>query len=328
MMMNNSISQEVGVETGRRPVSTPFLSIVIPAYNEARGIVGTVAAVGRVLQGIRGDYEIIVVDDGSTDNTWELVEAEASKDDRIKLIGFTRNFGKESAILAGLRYSSGAGVVVIDGDLQHPPDLLAEMVRLWREEDYEVVHALKEERQGEPFHQRLFAFIFYKVMKTFSGYDLKGETDYKLLDRRVVEHYLRLSENVRFFRGLIPWLGFRHASLRFSPDNRKSGGSRWTVFSLLRLGIGAVCAFSAIPMQIVTFLGGLMFIASLLLGVDTLYMKVSGRAVAGFSTVILLLLFIGSILMVSLGIIGQYLSMIYEEVKGRPSFVIDRTRNI
>lgn len=308
--------------------SSKGLSLVIPVNNEARGIVETVDAAGQVLEGISGDYEIIVVDDGSTDNTWELLEEIAGNDNRIKLIRFTRNFGKESAILAGLKYSNGSAVIVMDGDLQHPPELMVEMARLWREEGYKVVHATKERRQRESFGRKLFANLFYGLMKAFSGYDLKCTTDYKLLDRSVVNRYLELPENVRFFRGLIPWLGSKNTSVPFSPTNRKRGRTRWTHFGLVRLGVRAICAFSSMPMQVVTILGALMFAASLLLGLQTFYMKLSGRAVAGFSTVILLLLFIGSILMVTLGIIGQYLSMIYEEIKGRPSFVIDKTLNL
>ena len=307
--------------------SNPCISLVIPVYNEAHGIRETLEAAEQVLREISDDYEIIVVDDGSTDQTWECVRCVADRDRSIRLIRFTRNFGKDSAILAGLKHSRGEGIVVMDGDLQHPPEILREMVRLWREEGYKVVHGVKERRQEESFFHRLFAKIFYGLMRVFSGYDLKGETDYKLLDRSVVDRYVGFPEKVRFFRGLIPWMGFRDTSVAFSPTNRKEGGSRWGSFALVRLGVRAICAFSSIPMQVVSILGGFMFIASLMLGFQTFYMKLTGRAVEGFSTVILLLLFIGSILMVSLGLIGQYLSMIYEEVKDRPAFVIDKTLN-
>jgi polyisoprenyl-phosphate glycosyltransferase len=304
------------------------VSLVVPVYNESPGIVEAIRTMKSELDAGVGDYEIVVVDDGSTDTTWELLESQATADDRIKLVGFTRNFGKEAAILAGLRYSTGAAVVVIDGDLQHPPGVLGEMVRRWREEGAEVVHACKAARQQEPSHRRLLAAMFYGVMRVFSGYDLRDATDYKLLDRRVVDHYVRLPENARFFRGLIPWLAFRQSTVYFCPADRQRSGSRWTVAKLFRLGIRAICSFSALPMQIVTLLGALMFAGSFVLGFLTLYKKLSGHAVEGFSTVILLLLFVGSILMVSLGIIGQYVAMIYEEVKGRPAFIISRTRNI
>ena len=305
-----------------------LLSLVIPVHNEAQGIRETVEASKAVLREIPEDYEIVIVDDGSTDHTWEACESMAEGDHCIKLIRFTRNFGKEAAVLAGLKQSKGDGVVVMDGDLQHPPELIREMARLWREEAFEVVHGVKETRQTEGLFHAFFARGFYSLMTALSGYDLRGATDYKLLDRKVVDRYMRLPERVRFFRGLIPWLGYRSAGVPFAPADRKKGRSRWGPFALIRLGVRAICAFSAMPMQVVGILGGLMFITSLLLGLQTLYMKLSGQAVAGFATVIILLLFIGSILMISLGVIGQYLAMIYEEVKGRPSFVIAESKNI
>jgi glycosyltransferase involved in cell wall biosynthesis len=304
------------------------LSLVIPLHNEAQGIKETLRALQALLKELCENYEIIVVDDGSTDNTWEVCESMAESDLRIKLIRFTRNFGKEAAILAGLKQSKGDGVVVMDGDLQHPPELIKEMARLWREDGYEVVHGVKAVRQKESFFHAISSRWFYGVMSVLSGYDLRGATDYKLLDRSVVSRYVRLPEKERFFRGLIPWLGCKSTSVLFAPLDRKKGRSHWSPFGLVRLGVRAICSFSSLPMQAVSILGGLMFTSSLLLGLQTIYMKLTGQAVAGFATVIILLLFIGSILMVSLGLIGQYLAMIYEEIKGRPTFVIDRTRNI
>ena len=315
---------------GRQDVelSDYSLSLVIPVYNEAQGIRETLEMSILVLKEIADDYEIVIVDDGSTDGTWDTVVSLADQDQRVKLIRLSRNFGKEAAILAGLEHCRGEGVVVMDGDLQHPPELIKEMVRLWKEEGYRVVHGVKESRQKESVSRGFFARMFYALMAALSGYDLRGGTDYKLLDRSVVKHYIELPEKVRFFRGLIPWLGFRNISVPFFPANRREGRSGWSLFSLVRLGVRAICSFSSIPIHVVTILGTLMFAASLVLGLQTLYMKLSGQAVAGFATVIILLLFIGSILMVSLGLIGQYLAMIYEEIKGRPAFVIDRTRNI
>ncbi len=307
---------------------TPEISVVIPAYNEGRGIERMLRKTRSTLDSIAESHEVIVVDDGSTDDTWEKVTALAEDDSRLKLLRFTRNFGKESAILAGLVHSRGQAVVVMDGDLQHPLDLLEEMVSKWRHEGAKVVHGVKEEREKTPWIREAGAEVFYGVMKRFSGYDLKNATDYKLLDRTVVDCYVRLPEHVRFFRGLVPWLGYRPVSVSFSPRERRDGESRWTPMQLVRLAVRAVCAFSSIPLQVVTILGALMFAASLVLGVETVYLKLAGRAVAGFSTVILLLLFVGSILMVSLGVIGQYIAMIYEEIKGRPPFVIEKSRNV
>lgn len=308
--------------------SESSLSLVIPVYNESQGIMETLDISIRVLEEIGSDYEIVIVDDGSNDGTWEVVMKLADQDQHIKLVRFSRNFGKEAAILAGLENCRGEAVIVMDGDLQHPPELMKEMVRLWKEEGYIVVHGVKESRQNETCSRGFLAKIFYALMTALSGYDLKGGTDYKLLDRSVVGQYVKLPEKVRFFRGLIPWLGYKSISVTFSPGDRIKGSSGWSLFSLVRLGVRAICAFSSLPMQVVSILGGIMFVSSLLLGLQTIYMKFSGKAVAGFATVIILLLFIGSILMISLGLIGQYLAMIYEEIKGRPAFIIEKTRNL
>jgi glycosyltransferase involved in cell wall biosynthesis len=306
----------------------PVLSLVIPVFNEAGGVEETLKRARETLETVVAGHEIVVVDDGSTDSTWELIKVLSEKDPRLRLVRFTRNFGKESAILAGITYSRGKAVVVMDGDLQHPADLIGEMFRKWRDEGVDVVHAVKEQREENPWYRKIGSDFFYGLMQLFSGYRLRNATDYKLLDRSVAERYLELPEKVRFFRGLIPWLGCRNATVSFAPRGRVTGKSRWKPFDLIRMAVRAICAFSSIPLQIVTLLGGLMFLASVVLGFETLYLKLSGRAVAGFSTVILLLLFIGSLLMVSLGVIGQYIAMIYEEIKGRPAFVIDETRNI
>ena len=308
--------------------SIPTLSLVIPVHNEDQIIQDTLQRCGPLLNDISEDHEFIVIDDGSTDSTWEVLTSLAEGDQRLKLIRFTRNFGKEAAIFAGLNQSRGKCTVVMDGDLQHPPELIPEMYRLWKEAGYDVVHGIKTVRQDEPRPSRFFGHLFYALMGSLSGYDLKGATDYKLLDRNVVHHYVDLPEHVRFFRGLVPWLGFRNTSVPFSPSKRQKGRSRWSYPALARLGIRAICSFSSLPMQVVTLMGGIMFAAAILLGAQTLFMKMSGQAVEGFTTVILLLLFIGSILMVSLGVIGQYIALIYEEVKRRPSYIVDETKNM
>ena len=306
----------------------PLISIVIPVHNESHVIAETLKESLKAALGISQQYEILIIDDGSDDGTWETVRTLSRHNHHIKMIRFSRNFGKEAAILAGLKFSRGKAVVVMDGDSQHPPALLGKMFRLWKEENYQVVHSVKANRQKETPVKGLFARLFYASMTLLSGYNLRQATDYKLLDRQVVDHYVALSENVRFFRGLVPWLGFRSASVSFHPEDRIAGDSKWSRFALMSLAVRAICSFSSLPMQVVTFMGGIMFAASILLGMHALFMKLFGRAVEGFTTVILLLLFIGSTLMVSLGIIGQYLAMVYEEIKRRPPFIIEKMENL
>lgn len=305
-----------------------LISITVPVYNEEKLICKTLENINDIISKASEYFEIIVVDDGSTDNTWGKIKEKASVDSRIKLVRFTRNFGKEAAILAGLKFSKGTAVIVMDADLQHPPELLLEMISLWQTGQFDIIHAIKQRRQPESFFKRISASLFYSLMKAFSGMDLRNATDYKLLDRRVVDQYLALPEKLRFSRGLIPWLGFKNATVPFTPDIRSKDTSKWNIGSLLKLGFRAICSFSSLPLQAVTILGAIMFMVSIVLEFQTLLMKFIGKAATGFTTVIILLLFIGSVLMISLGLIGQYLAMIYEEIKGRPPYLIDKTWNI
>lgn len=310
--------------TRHSPEEPVTISLILPVYNEAGNLADLCKKLDEVLEPIGDPVELVFIDDGSSDSSWQTLLQLSTTRTHVKLLRFSRNFGKEAAIYAGLECCSGQAAVVMDADLQHPPELVLDMVQLWREQGVKVVHAVKEQRQPESLLRRLPARGFYWLMNVLSGYNLKGATDFKLLDRAVINHYLALPETVRFFRGLIPWLGFQSATVHFTPGQRRFGKSGWPTWSLIRTAVRAICAFSSIPMQIVTVLGALTFVGALILGLDTLYMKWSGRAVEGFTTVIILLLSIGSVLMVSFGLIGQYLAMIYEEIKGRPSFIIER----
>jgi polyisoprenyl-phosphate glycosyltransferase len=305
-----------------------FLSIVIPVYNEAALLPDTLSAVRHQLALVAIPHEIIIVDDGSTDGTWDLLSRISVEMPGIKGIRLSRNFGKESALAAGLNFARGGAVIVMDGDGQHPPNLIPEMVRRWREEDADIVEGVKTGRGNEPIFSTLRARLFYWLMKRLTGMDLDNASDFKLIDRKVVEAHNSLHEGSRFFRGIVAWLGFKKTQIPFTVEPRSSGKSRWSLIKLITLAIHASTSFSSVPLHIITAMGITMLVTSIVLGIQTLYMKFSGVAVSGFTTVILLLLFIGSTLMVSLGIIGVYLSRIFEEVKHRPKFVIDDTINV
>jgi len=309
-------------------VNAPLISLVIPVYNEDEVIAGTLEITKDIMRKLPIQYEIIIVDDGSTDNTWSRLNTILDTYPNLKLIRFTKNFGKEAAILAGLKVARGNAAIVMDGDNQHPPNLITDIVTLWRNSDYKVIHAQKIKRQKESMIHRMFVRIFYRIMYFFSGYDLNDSSDYKLIDRVVIDLYIELPEKLRFFRGLILWFGFKSGIVYYKPVERDEGKSKWTSLSLLKFGITAICAFSSLPLQLITIMGAVMLGASIILGLHTLYMKWSSQAVEGFTTVIILLLFIGSMLMISLGIIGQYLSMIYYEIKKRPDFVIEKYKNL
>jgi dolichol-phosphate mannosyltransferase len=302
-------------------VHKPFLSVVIPVYNEADILEQCIAEIKHYIGMTNLQHEIIVINDGSTDRTWEVLCKMALGAQEIKGVTLSRNFGKEAAISAGLKYAQGDIVILMDGDLQHPPSLIPEMIKVWREEKADIVEALKQERGTESFYSRIGARLFYLLMKALTNLPLDKSTDFKLLNRPVVDAYNRLPESSRFFRGMVSWLGFRRIQLPFSVPERMAGKSKWSVLTLFKLAIIASTSYSSLPLHIVTILGVITFSLSILLSIQTLYMKISGAAVSGFATVILLLLFIGSTLMISLGIIGIYISRIFEEVKNRPQYI-------
>jgi len=302
----------------------PNLSIVIPAFREVAHLSASLAEISRVLRKHDLDFELLVVDDGSDDDTWQTLLRAADEIAELRAISFTRNFGKEAAIMAGLTYSAGKAVVVMDADLQHPPGLIPAMVQLWQEQGCEIVNAVKEDRGKESTWNRFAATAFYRLFAKLTGLQLLNGSDFKLLDRRVVDAYCNLPERHLFFRGIVTWLGYRQCSVPFHVDNRTAGDSKWNMVTRTIMAINAFTSFSAIPLQLVTAAGLVTLIVALGLGAQTFYVWATGRAVEGFTTVIVLLLAIGSVLMISLGIVGQYLAKIYDELKGRPRYLIGR----
>lgn len=298
-----------------------MLSVVIPAYNEEEAVSQAAQNIGRVLQNRQIPYELIFVDDGSADHTWKEIMLAAERDPAVRGVSFSRNFGKEAAIFAGLESAGGDCCAVMDCDLQHPPEKLPEMYDLWRQ-GWEVVNGVKADRGRESGLHGFAAKSFYKIMSKAVGVDMSRASDFKLMDRRVVETLLALSEHKTFFRALVAWVGFRTAEVDFSVAERTAGDTHWSTASLFRYAISNIAAYSSAPMQIVTVLGVLTLLLSLALGAQTLANWTRGGAADGFTAVIILLLLIGSILMISLGIIGYYISQIFIEAKARPRYLV------
>jgi len=301
-----------------------MLSVVVPAYNEAGGVFRAAQSISGVLQDEGIPYELIFVDDGSTDSTWKEITQAAERDPSVRGVGFSRNFGKEAAIFAGMETAGGDCCAVMDCDLQHPPEKLPEMYALWKQ-GWEVVNGVKADRGREGGLHRFAAKSFYKIMSKAVRIDMSRASDFKLMDRRVVETLLALSERKTFFRALVDWVGFRTAEVEFSVAERTVGNTHWSMASLFRYAISNIAAYSSAPMQIVTVLGVLTLLLSLALGVQTLANWAGGGAADGFTTVIILMLLIGSILMISLGIIGYYIAQIFIEVKARPRYLVAQT---
>lgn len=301
---------------------TPRLSIVIPVCNEALGLGEMISALNTMMPSVEVRFEVILVDDGSVDETWSVIQRAARELTGFRGIRLSRNFGKEAALTAGLDAAQGDAVIVMDGDLQHPPSLIPEMVKVWNDGAADIVEAIKHHRGTETLISRLRARLFYSLMRVLSGLSLEGLSDFKLLDRKVVDEWRKLGERNRFFRGMVAWLGFRRVQIPFFVQERTTGKSGWSVWKLIRLAIGAITSFSTLPLHFSTVVGVVFAIFSFLLGADTLYNKISGYAVAGFTTVILLLLIIGSVVLLSIGVIGEYVAQIYHEVKRRPLYVV------
>ena len=299
----------------------PLISIVLPAYNEEENISLAVERLGEVLVSEKIDWELIFVNDGSRDGTWERILEAAKGNPHITGIRFSRNFGKEAAIMAGLACAKGDCCVVMDCDLQHPPETVVEMLKLWRE-CYEVVEGVKRSRGTESKLHAFFAGTFYRLMSSATKIDMSRASDFKLMDRKVVDAILSLPEKNSFFRALSSWVGFKTTSVEFDVRDREAGTSKWSTRSLTSYAVRNIVSFSSTPLQFVTAFGGVTLLLAVILGIQTLIRYFSGTAVEGFTTVILLILLIGSMLMLSLGIIGYYLARIYEELKNRPRYLI------
>ena len=299
------------------------LSVILPSYNEEKMIKKAAEVIGEILCRENIEYEIVFVDDGSKDQTWEQIEDVSSKDNHVVGVHFSRNFGKEAAIFAGLANTVGDCCVVMDCDLQHPPETIVEMYRLW-ESGYEVVEGVKRSRGKESILHKMSAGLFYKIISKAVKIDMSRASDFKLLDRRAVNVLLEMQEKNAFFRALSSWVGFEKTQVEFDVREREEGESKWSTSSLIKYAITNIVAFSSFPMQIVTVAGIISFLFAIVLGIQTLIKYFSGMAVEGFTTVILLILLLGSLIMMSLGIIGYYIAKIYEEVKGRPRYIISK----
>ena len=300
-----------------------MLSVILPSYNEEKMIAKATARMAEILQPEKIDYELLFIDDGSRDGTWAQINEAAEKDSHVVGVHFSRNFGKEAAMFAGLEQARGDCCVVIDCDLQHPPEKIVEMYRLW-EQGYEVIEGIKEDRGEESGLHKFAANSFYGLISRATGMDMSSSSDFKLLDRKVVDTLNSLPERNVFFRALSFWVGYKKATVSYCVQDRTEGVSKWSTKSLIKYALTNISSFSSAPLHIVTALGLIMLAVSIVLGLVALVQKIAGVALGGFTTVILLLLFSASIIMISLGIIGYYIARIYDEIKGRPRYIISR----
>ncbi len=298
-----------------------MLSVIIPAYNEEENIAPAARAIGAVLRDAEISYELLFVNDGSADESWRVIRTLSETDPAVRGLCFSRNFGKEAAIFAGIAAARGDCCVVIDCDLQHPPEKIVDMYRLW-EQGFEVIEGVKASRGKESAGYGLAARVFYRLISKSTGMDLMNASDFRLLDRKAMDSLLSMGEQHAFFRALSSWIGFRTATVEFDVQPRAAGQTKWTTRALVRYALTNITSFTTAPMQLITVMGVITLVVSVIMGVVALWQKFSGVALGGFTTVIILQLFTGSLVMMSLGIIGHYLAKIYDEIKARPRYII------
>ena len=300
----------------------PELSVVIPAYNEESNVATMyerlVAALDKVVDGL----EILYVDDGSADTTWERVAELAAADPRVRGLRFARNFGHQAALTAGVDAARGKAVVIIDGDLQDPPEVIPEMVALWRE-GFEVVYGQREEREGETWFKLATAKLFYRILRGITNVEIPVDTgDFRLMGPRAVEAFRALPERNRFIRGLVSWIGFPQVAVRYTRQARQAGATKFPVRKMLRFALDGITSFSFFPLRIATWTGFAVSLCAFLYIVVVLILKAVGVSWSGYTSLMASILFLGGVQLLMIGIMGEYLGRIFDEVKRRPLYLI------
>ena len=302
-------------------LSDRIISIVVPVFNEEGNIKRLYERFTCVLR--EYNYEIIIVNDGSSDDSNYVIKELIQLDTRVKLINFTRNFGHEAATTAGVEYAIGDAIIVIDADLQDPPELIVEMIELWKE-GFEVVYAEREKRKGETFFKKISANLFYKFLDLISETHIPRNTgDFRLMDRRVVNDFKLIKEKNRFFRGLISWVGYRQIGIKYKRDKRYNGKTKYNYFKLIRLALDSITSFSTKPLSFITLIGFMVSLFSFMLGVLFIFIKLIYKfPVSGWTSLIITLLFFNGFQIFLIGIVGEYIARMFIEVKNRPLYLI------
>lgn len=302
----------------------PKYSFVVPIYNEEATIVELYRRVAAVMDRMDGAVEMILINDGSRDRSLQMMRELHQKDSRVCYVGLARNFGHQIAVTAGLNFTRGEVVVILDADLQDPPELIPDMVDLWRQ-GYQVVYAQRTQRRRESWSKRFTAYAFYRILKKLADVDIPTDTgDFCLLDRQVVDVLNAMPERNRYLRGLRSWIGFSQTAIKFERDPRFAGDVKYTFQKSLALAINGLVSFSKVPLRLSTYLGLLSALVSLLMALLVLYWRISDphSPLTGVAAIIVAIFFLGAVQLVSIGILGEYIGRIYEEVKGRPIYTL------
>ena len=308
-----------------KAASTPLLSVVVPAFNEEEVLPAFHARLSTVLSSLDMEGEIVYVNDGSTDRTLEIIHELKRKDRRISIIDLSRNFGKEIALTAGLDHAGGDAVVVIDADLQDPPELIHELIKQWQQ-GYEVVYATRTRREGESAVKKVTAYGFYRLIQRISRVKIPEDTgDFRLLSRRAVDGLVKLREQHRFMKGLYAWIGFPQKAVLYRRDPRYAGQTKFNYWRLWNFALEGITSFTIAPLKMATYLGLFTAFGAFLYGsgliIGTL---LYGNPIAGYPSIMVTILFLGGIQLITLGIIGEYLGRMFDEAKGRPLYLLNR----
>jgi glycosyltransferase involved in cell wall biosynthesis len=305
------------------------VSVAIPVYNEEESISLLLDQLRPVIDKLPYEFEVLFIDDGSTDGTYRAIQEARKKDPRIKALSFSRNFGHQAALIAGLQFAKGDAVITMDGDLQHPPGLIPDLIGKWRE-GFQIVYTIREATIKESFFKRLTSRFFYRVINAFSDTPVQPfAADFRLLDRSVVNSLKSLKERDQFLRGLIGWMGFNAAGIPFTAGERAAGTSKYSTKKMIKLALDGILSFSAAPLHFVTYLGFVVSLLSFLYGAYSIYAYFfTNLTVSGWTSLLLAVLFLGGVQLISIGFLGEYLIRIYNETKARPSFIIKESSGI
>jgi dolichol-phosphate mannosyltransferase len=321
------LSEEIyrhSVTKGMNKCREPRYSIVVPCFNEEGGLQELYQRICKVMDQTGESWELVLVNDGSQDRTFEIMAQLHAVDRRVKIIDFARNFGHQIAVTAGLDFAQGDAVVIIDADLQDPPELILQMIDLWRE-DYEVIYAVRTERKGETWFKELTAKLFYRLIYRITDVDIPLDAgDFRLMDRKVVEAIKQMTERHRFIRGMTSWVGFRQTEVPYIREERFVGQTHYPLRKMLKFALDAITGFSYVPLQLATLLGFIIATLSIIGVLFVIYARLFVGTVPfyGQATTLVTVLLLGGIQLITLGIVGEYLGRIYDEVKGRPLYLI------
>ncbi|RAK19882.1 dolichol-phosphate mannosyltransferase [Anoxybacillus vitaminiphilus] len=304
-------------------------SVIIPVYNEALVIRETYKRLKAVMEQTDGPYELLFVNDGSEDETIEILKELAVKDETVKYLDFSRNFGHQIAITAGMDYASGKAIVIIDADLQDPPELILEMIRKWKE-GYDVVYAKRIKRKGETIFKKVTAHLFYRILRASTEIDIPLDTgDFRLMDRKVCDQLVNMRERNRFVRGLVSWIGFKQTALEYERDERFAGETKYPLKKMLRFSMDGITSFSYKPLKLASLLGFLLSFSSVIWMFVVLYLKLfTNSTVTGWSSLLMAILFFNGVVLIMLGVMGEYIGRIYDEVKHRPLYILKDCRGV